>query len=313
MIDSNEHPEGVSAMLTSKNNNTPDRSEVTENGTDMTEVDELISDLAADFESPPVTPVLKRLFKPWHKPRKHYIRIHQWCVELKKLLPALNLAHRTVSYLGLPGRDMLDIKTLHGVCESKGVKLRYLGFNGSGTSSDTAEASLSDNELRSQGWEFIDHVASRTMFDPFERVSVASSLAHKALLEKASFDVVNLDLCNCIARRCSIRAESTLEALKVLMDVQHARRAEPWLLFVTTRTVRDGVDPDIWILLCKLVDKNLTNHEFRTLFGTVCLLATGQSFTDLESSLVQSTFSKSFGIALGKWVLNRISLIQIHL
>ncbi|MBL9099448.1 MAG: hypothetical protein JNL82_00745 [Myxococcales bacterium] len=266
--------------------------------------EDLVDELVGDFGQPPVENVPVRSFKPWHKPRKHYIRIYQWCVELRKLIAKLSLAGRSVSYLGLPGSDMLDIKTLHGVCENAGVKLRYLGFNGAGGNSDASETLISDNELRSQGWEFIDHVSSRVVFDSFERVAAPTSLARKALIEKASFDVVNLDLCNCIARRCAVRAESTLSALKVLMDIQHARRGEPWLLFITTRTVRDGVDPELWARLCELVDRNLTNSEFHMIFGSVCLLASGKKFSESEVSLDKGVFSKSFVVALGKWILN---------
>ena len=45
-------------------------------------------------------------------------------------------------YLGLPGEDLLDIRSLRGVCEPGGIWVKYLGFD------STANLSKGEFEFR---------------------------------------------------------------------------------------------------------------------------------------------------------------------
>ncbi len=62
-----------------------------------------------------ITPTLtdreEKTFFPWHKPRKHYIRVNQWCAEVRSLIKANGYqAGDVIRYLGFPGEDFLDIR-----------------------------------------------------------------------------------------------------------------------------------------------------------------------------------------------------------
>ena len=64
-----------------------------------------------------------REFKPWHKPRKQYIRLRQWCAIVRWLIRKVGMQQGdSLRYLGLPGEDLLDIRSLRGVCERDGDK-----------------------------------------------------------------------------------------------------------------------------------------------------------------------------------------------
>ena len=83
---------------------------------------------------PEIQPILtardEKEFFPWHKPRKHYLRIHQWCAEVRKLITRNRYQEGDiVRYLGFPGEDFLDIRVLNGVCERANIRIKYLGFD----------------------------------------------------------------------------------------------------------------------------------------------------------------------------------------
>src|SRR5258706_14178098 len=84
-------------------------------------------------------------FKAWHKPRKHYVRLKQWCEETRKYIKRSDHSFSDeLRYLGMPGEDLLDIRVLKGVCEKAKINLRYLGFDSSLTS---AQLNLSKHEV----------------------------------------------------------------------------------------------------------------------------------------------------------------------
>lgn len=269
--------------------------------------DDALAGLIEDSEGTVLDDVIEtrqRSFKPWHRPRKHYLRIHQWCAEIRKLIPKLKLTGRALSYLSLPGDDMLDIRAIHGVCVKEDIPLRYLGFNNA-SPSHRDEANISHNELRSQGWRMIDQRSSEVVYDLFEATAVLTSMAYKELSERAPYDVVNIDLCNCIAAPIKKREVNTFDALKTLLDLQEAHRSEPWLLMLTTRTARgEGVDVRQWTKLCSVFDSNLKGAQFHQLCRESLGFTDEISLSDAAAKLGQELFSRSFVVALGKWLLN---------
>ena len=81
----------------------------------MTEGADNRDNLIAGIYQGEIVPTLesraRREFKPWHKPRKHFVRLHQWCHETRQLLKKLQYANGSeLRYLGLPGEDLLDIR-----------------------------------------------------------------------------------------------------------------------------------------------------------------------------------------------------------
>ena len=68
-------------------------------------------------------------FKPWHKPRKQFVRRKQWSALLRRLYE--NRGPRDpLRYLGLPGTDLIDLRYLHEqLCRDNDRQLCFLGFN----------------------------------------------------------------------------------------------------------------------------------------------------------------------------------------
>lgn len=127
---------------------------------------QLDDDLLKDIYQGEMKPILEPIrtdFKPWHKPRKHYVRLKQWCHETRKLLKQFESdQNEELRYFGMPGEDLLDIRVLKEVCAKSNVKLRYLGFDCSLASSNL---NLSRHEVNSD--EFI-HQSSLVIKDQLE-------------------------------------------------------------------------------------------------------------------------------------------------
>ena len=104
---------------------------------------EVADDLEGVYQAEPEHAVTGgREFAPWHHPRKQFVRIKQWCAEVNRLIPMLGLAQGDpFRYLTLPGNELLDVRALHGVVQSRGVTLRYTGFKVNGPAM-TAAASV---------------------------------------------------------------------------------------------------------------------------------------------------------------------------
>lgn len=205
--------------------------------------DVLSDEDAAAFGTPPVAELgqpIKKPFRPWHHPRKQYVRIHQWCHEIVKLIDELKLPAGTpFRYFSLPGDELLDVRVLHGVCDRHRVSLRYLGFNDIARRHEARiESNLSRNEV--SALKFIDphsHVAE----DRLESLSSPTGRSAKSVLQQGPYHAINLDLCDSIAMRDADHpGGSTLGALTTLLELQ-TKTSEPWVLFVTTLAQRAAI------------------------------------------------------------------------
>ena len=150
------------------------------------ERDELLDGIYQGDIQPQIVDVARTDFKPWHKPRKHFLRIEQWCRETKKLIKKLDPpAGGEIRYLGLPGEDLLDLRVIKGVCP-KGVLLRYLGFD----DSFSTQLNLAQHEVNSDS---SIHLSSMITNDRIEQIVDPHQMAHKCVQDNAPFDVINLD------------------------------------------------------------------------------------------------------------------------
>lgn len=201
----------------------------------------------------------KKEFKPWHKPRKQFVRNDQWRFCVAELLDERPPGDGILTYFGLPGADLLDIRFFDKtICEQKKVKLRFLGFDrGAAPDSETAS-------------EFIisrDEVSKLASIDPqsdiiahdIRELSDEDSIAWQKTLEYGPYDVVNLDLCDGIAKEEGGGINETYyNAVSRLLSVQ-SRRKLPWLLFLTTRVGSKHIHADALEKLCALYLKNLAD------------------------------------------------------
>jgi hypothetical protein len=217
--------------------------------------------LATVYEAPLPT---KKEFQPWHLPRKQYVRHYQWCEQVGRLLKNIELTDGTLKYLGLPGVDLLDLRFIHSqICETRGIKLRFLGFNSSAMPSnkDHIELNISLDEVRR-----LPRVDPRSdmIRDNFALIAKADSLACRKTRELGPYDVVNLDLCDGFGAHAPGAADHTYyDAVQSLLALQ-SRCKNPWLLLLTTRADAQNIDPQVLeTLLGKYIDNLATCAPFR--------------------------------------------------
>jgi hypothetical protein len=203
----------------------------------------------------------KKKFQPWHRPRKHFVRHEQWMYFTKELVNERGAGVERLSYFGLPGADLLDIRYFGSeVCEPNNIKLRFLGFD---KSADPEDESQSDYNIS------YDEVSKAPSFDPqsevipddFRDLVDESSVAWQKTFDFGPYDVVNLDLCDGVTKEQSGAEDETYyNAIAKLLAVQ-ARNKSPWLLFLTTRVGVKHVHKDALARLSDLYSSNLKNCQ----------------------------------------------------
>ncbi len=181
--------------------------------------DELLQGIYQRDIRPALEGIEARTFKPWHKPRKQYIRIYQWCAIVRRLIKQNGMQQGDIlRYLGLPGEDLLDIRSLRGVCEPGGIWVKYLGFDSTANlSKGEFEFQLAQHEVARSG--FINQ-HSRILKARIEHVANEASLAYKYASEYGDFDVINIDLCDSIAGPASLGKGPYFEAIRKLCHLQ---------------------------------------------------------------------------------------------
>lgn len=211
----------------------------------------------------PMPIAAKGNFLPWHHPRKQYVRHHQWCHEVIKLVVDRPPTDGTLKYLGLPGVDLLDLRHFHAaVCEARGVNLRFLGFNSSAQPRSSAHTELNialDEVMRLPRIDPLSYVIG----DNFARIANHRSIAFTKARDLGPYDVINLDLCDGFgAQAPGTLDNSYYDAVTTLLSLQ-ARTKTPWLLMLTTRADRPNINDQV---LEALIGKYLANLNSYTSF-----------------------------------------------
>ena len=196
-------------------------------------------------------------FLPWHRPRKQFVRHHQWCHEIQKLVQDKKPKDGVLKYLGLPGLDLLDIRHFHtAICEQDAVKLRFLGFNTSARPQSEAQTELNVSLDEVKRLANVDPL-SDVIGDDFKMLAKQNSLAFQKACELGPYHVINLDLCDGFgAEEPGALAPSYYDAVSSLLGLQ-ARSADPWLLFLTTRTDKPNINNTVLQALIRKYCSNL--------------------------------------------------------
>lgn len=227
------------------------------------------SDEAAELASLLGTPVVQHLpptdrdFKPWHKPRKQWIREEQWAKHCLKLMQDHLVTDEEFTYLSLPGPDLLDVRFLSQTCLAAKRNLRFLGFN------NPTDESPGDQISLTKGVAEIcqsDHVSkfSSVVPDRLENLAARESVANKTLADFGSLDAINIDLCNSMLGHVPLTQQATYyDALHALFEHQKNNRTKPFLLFLTTKTDRSALKESAVARLASAVKKNLVNPDFK--------------------------------------------------
>lgn len=206
------------------------------------------------YEAP--MPSADKPFLPWHRPRKQYVRHHQWCHEIIRMVIDTPPAGGVLKYLGLPGVDLLDLRYFHSaVCESQQIDMRFLGFISGAQPASKAQTELNISLDEVRRLPRIDAM-SDVMGDNFARVANQTSLAFVKARALGPYDVINLDLCDGFSAQAPGTLDNSYyEAVRSLLALQ-SRTMNPWLLLLTTRADRANINADV---LQKLLGKYISN------------------------------------------------------
>jgi len=244
----------------------------------------------------------KKNFLAWHRPRKQFVRHHQWCEQIEKLLTEIQANGGALRYLGLPGVDLLDLRYFHDhVCQPRGIQLKFLGFNTSANPRSDAQTELNISLHEVRKLAFVDPI-SDVLGHNFCLIADESSMAWEKTQQFGPYDVINLDLCDGFGNHePGVLEDSHYNAVNRLLSLQ-ARNKNPWLLFITTRTGDGHVHADV---LEKFIQKFINNlhdcHEFK--------VASTECFAIADEAALRVAANKSNGVStvfltgLCKWLL----------
>ncbi|MDD0812966.1 hypothetical protein PSQ20_21705 [Curvibacter sp. RS43] len=208
------------------------------------------------YEAPMPSQRAKDIFLAWHRPRKQYVRHHQWCREVQALIATQKPKEGVLKYLGLPGLDLLDLRHFHAaICVQHAVKLRFLGFNTSARPNSAAQTELNVSMDEVKRLVQVDP-RSEVIGDDFKQLANQKSMAFQKARELGPYDVINLDLCDGFGAGAPGGLQpSYYTAVNNLLSIQ-ARNPAPWLLFLTTRADKPNINEAV---LKVLIDKYCAN------------------------------------------------------
>jgi hypothetical protein len=247
----------------------------------------------------------KKSFYPWHRPRKQFVRVEQWCYQIGRLLDEgaqLTLDAGTLRYCGLPGTDLIDLRCFHdSICVPRSLKLRFLGFNSAvaPNSPDQVELNISRDEIAKLDW--IDPI-SDVISDDIRTVANVESMAHSKMSMFGPFDVVNLDLCDSFgAEEAGLFNDTYYNAVAQLMAIQ-ARQKTPWLMLLTTRVGNEHVHAETLARFQKKYTENLAQcPEFKK--ESAAKFSIGDEAALTAALSTATGLHRVFLVGICKWLL----------
>ena len=248
------------------------------------------------------SPIEKKKFSGWHKPRKQWVRRNQWRNQIESLIPRLKLDGRPLRYLSLPGEDMLDIRLIADLCKSNGLQLKCLGYDEEARNrTSQTEVNISWNEVSNNIME-----TSTLLPDNIAVLGNKHSQAFDYVDKLGPFDVINLDLCGAIS---CVENPAYHEVLKNLCEYQVNNHREPWLLFITTRAEYAQVNLEHMPSYLNNVKENAAGSAT---FGERLYKVTGfniQTYNNtadlriLFEHFPGENFVRLFAVGFSKWLL----------
>ncbi len=247
-------------------------------------------------------PLTQKDFKPWHKPRKQWVRSNQWIKEIDMIIPKIKFDGRPLRYLSLPGEDLLDIRLVATLCKDKGLLLKCLGYDDSaGGKSSQIEVSISWNEVSNN----ID-IDSTILSDNISVLKNKSSQGFNYINSHGPFDVINLDFCKSIS---CITSPDNHQVLKNLCEFQINSIRQPWLLFLTTRAEYEKVNTEHIPSYLNILKTNAGKYaSFNEMFERITQFNIinydlNEPIEKISTHCNGVDFVKLFSIGFGKWLL----------
>lgn len=263
--------------------------------------DDSLIDNDAVFGKVNVAPLLSSDFKPWHKPRKQFIRDIQWLNQFKMLFREKKYKEiDRVNYFGLPGGDLLDINFIYnGLVECNKLENKQLGFYG--FINDEKDYQKAQGEMT----KLLDmeHVYNDSKIDSFsfEDLSKTNSDAWARLSGFGVYHFVNLDFCN------NVISEKTLPALYFLIDYQLKRVIGlPWLLCITTRLNKESTTNELIekfndVITSFMIKNQDVSGKIQECFAGVYNILDG--FSDIRSVKDKHIINEILQICLVLWII----------
>lgn len=251
--------------------------------------------------------------QPWHRPRKQFVREHQWGYFTKRLIdnqlgkPGLQLPHESpeVRYLTLPGIDHLDTRLIGEVCNDLGCKLSATGFvAGDDRNPYIARAKMREDALIKSGY-ISDR--SHTLTRRFEEVANPNSQAYQEIERRGPFHIINIDACGSIARPSANHAQRLIDAIYNVLAYQFTNKTGRWLFFLTTDAQPESVAPETVRNLWSAVESNANNYgKFRQAVLSIFDISGGQGVLGVPQliSTAGEEFLKLISLGFGKWALH---------
>ena len=266
--------------------------------------DDFTADIFGDIRYLPIQTEPKE-FKPWHKPRKQFVRRKQLSALLRRLYEKREPGD-PLRYLGLPGTDLIDLRYLHEqLCRASNRRLRFLGFNTDAQPGNSAHVQLSVSLDEVRRLANVDP-QSDVIPDDFRRLGNTNSIAWLRARQLGPFDVVNVDLCGGLASDAPQIDGSIYGALAQLTALQ-ARNPDPWLLLVTTRIGRGMFDADAEQWLIALFRENVANCDG---FAEACEQLLESDVRSIDpATCSEADLINLMTVAVGKWLS---ALVQAH-
>ena len=259
--------------------------------------DDLTSGIFGDFEY--VLPQMEpKEFKPWHKPRKQFVRREQLSALLLRLYETREPGD-PLRYLGLPGTDLIDLRYLHEqLCRKKDRQLSFLGFNTEAQPGNSAHVQLNislDEVVRLPGVD----PQSLVLLDDFRLVGNKNSVAWSRAKKLGPFDIVNIDLCNGLASEPPQKDGSIYNALAQLMTLQ-TRKLDPWLLLISSRIGRGKFDADAEQKLFDVFRRNVAKCKG---FAEMCMKYLNLDVQSIDlATCSEGDLLNLMPAAIGKWL-----------
>ena len=278
-------------------------------GTTPNQQDDLLEGIYQTEIKTTLTEPAARKFFPWHKPRKHYLRMHQWCAEVVNLFKINKYQEGDViRYLGFPGEDFLDVRALQEICSKSKVWVRYLGFDSTASyAGQEFQFNLSQHEVFQLGYINQHSYVLKTRL---EELADSNSMAYQRMSVCNDFDIINIDLCDSMASPDDADYPPYFEAIKNLCDIQIAGRAKPWVLFLTTRANRELLDADTkWKLFDCVLQNIRENADFAEQLDSAFALDDSKIRKELadKEQLSHGVLVSLFGLSIGKWLLKMMT------
>lgn len=203
-------------------------------------------------------------YRPWHKPRKQYVRVNQWIHHSRSRVVALQGAgHFTggvpLKYLTLPGPDLIDIRLMTELCTELGVKLHYTGFC---TDTDDQQTRLRQNINQFRA----SHNTTVAIGSDVHKVALQGvvdkgSAAHNELQKGGPYQVVNIDACTPLLTGNADATGRLIDAVRAIVEFQINAGAAPWILLLTTPVQRDHISEDLLANLNTAIETNYTASD----------------------------------------------------